>query len=319
VCKLAILLLLGAFGSTAFAGIPTTVAGVEDLMQSLHGKPDGDVAEKVATLELTERASSTRLSRWQADFKGRLAREALLALADASAFLDLPKADIPSIAMPDEAARKQILSRTIEYVKTTIHQLPNFSARRSTTHFEDLPKTEALTLFYSLQTPDLIPRPLRVLDRGSKIVTYLNGLEVADADDRADGGARRGKKPRSPGTRLTSSGEFGPILSVVVGDAIRGQVFWGHWEQGAAGPMAVLRYVVPQSISHYAVALAKFGNEGQAQYPAYHGEIAVNPADGSILRLTMESEINPPQRLSSPASSWNTAPYPLEIALTFAQ
>jgi hypothetical protein len=274
-----VLLLLAGFGSPAFAGTRATMHEVEQLLRSLRDKPDAEVVTSIANLELTERASSLRLSQWQAEFQGKQTREALLALADASAFLELPSEEIPQIAMPDDAERKQILSRTIEYVRTTIHKLPNFSAKRSTTHFEDAPDS---TSSYS--------RVLHVRSKASIVVKYLNGFEVVDAEV-----SKRGKI-HSPKMRLTTSGEFGPILSVVIGDAIRSQVFWGHWEQGTAGPMAVLRYVVPAENSHYAVTLGNVRDEGKAQFPSYDGEIAVDPTNGTILRVTMETELNPAHR-----------------------
>ena len=308
--KLPVLLLLAAFGLTAFAATPVpvekhvTVAQVEQLLTAAHHQRDTKVAKQLAGLEMTERVTSLRLSRWQADFPGTKTREALLALADASAFLDLPAADIPSIAMPDDAMRKQILSRTIEYVRTTIHQLPNLSATRSTTHFDDSPVmvTENGGVFdmasgpgqYGPRIPITLtksgPRLLHGVSMAAILVTYLNGLEVKDAAS----GKRRG--PRYQEMGLTTSGEFGPVLSIAAGDAVRGKVFWGHWEQGASGPLAVLRYSVPQEISHYAVSFGVVGKDSKPQFPAYQGEIAVDPTNGTILRLTMESELNPPHQ-----------------------
>ena len=305
--KLPVLLLLAAFGSTAFAATPVpvekhvTVAQVEQLLTAAHHQRDMQVAKQLAGLEMTERVTSLRLSRWQADFPGARTREALLALADASAFLDLPAADIPSIAMPDDATRKQILSRTIQYVRTTIHQLPNLSATRSTTHIDDSPVMVTENMLALLPgrswytsapptSPSSGPRLLHGVSMAAILVTYLNGLEVKDAAS----GKRRG--PRYQEMGLTTSGEFGPVLSIAAGDAVRGKVFWGHWEQGASGPLAVLRYSVPQEISHYAVSFGVVGKDSKPQFPAYQGEIAVDPTNGTILRLTMESELNPPHQ-----------------------
>ena len=62
--------------------------------------------------------------------------------------------------------------------------------------------------------------------------------------------------------------------------------------------MAVLRYLVPQEISHYALSVGVVSGKGGApQAPAYHGEIAVDPATGNILRLTIESELKPPHQI----------------------
>src|ERR1017187_6121012 len=166
-----VLLLLAGFGSPAFAGTRATMHEVEQMLRSLRDKPDGEVATTIANLELTERASSLRLAQWQAEFQGKQTREALLALADASAFLELPSEEIPQIAMPDDAERKQILSRTIEYVRTTLHRLPNFSAKRSTTHFEDVPEGQLLSPgiegFYRNRPADSSSSYSRVLDRKS--------------------------------------------------------------------------------------------------------------------------------------------------------
>ena len=292
--KLVVLFLLGAFGSASFAGTRASMHEVEQLLLSLRDKPDAEVATSIANLELTERASSLRLSQWQAEFQGKQTREALLALADASAFLALPVEEIPPIAMPDDAERSQILSRTIEYARTTIHKLPNFSAKRSITHFEDVPVWQSpsagIAGFYRNRPADSTSsysRVLHVLSKASIVVKYLNGLEVVDA------GVSKHGKIHSRAMRLTTSGEFGPVLSVVIGDAIRSQVYWGHWEQGATGPLAVLRYVVPQEKSHYSVSVDLFRGEDLPDFPAYHGEITVDPANGIILRLTAESELKP--------------------------
>src|SRR5579862_1342655 len=305
--KLALLLLCAGFCPAALAASRLTVDQMEQKLTTLHNEQDVKVAKKLYDVELTERVSSARLARWETDFPGKATREMLVALSDASAFLDLPPADIPAKEIPDAATRNQILTRTVHYVMTTVHQLPVFSARRSTTHFEDAPtKDEGHILHLSPNgsagngmTADTVAfesiqsgaRQLRVLDRSSLVSTYRDGQPVLDAH------AGKGWKSGGQNFGLTTSGEFGPILSTVVGDAIRGEVRWGHWEQGAAGPVAVLRYTVPQNISHYGLSVGVVGKSGTPQSPPYHGEIAVDPATGSVLRLTIESELKPPHQI----------------------
>lgn len=121
-------------------------------------------------------------------------------------------------------------------------------------------------------------------------VLYRNGRESVNAE-----GARRAGLPPLP-PELSTIGEFGPILIVTLGDAAKGKVVWSHWEQGAAGPEAVFHYNVPEPASRYAVAFPNpfpvvLGDT--VQHPAYHGEIAINPVDGSILRLTLVAELKP--------------------------
>lgn len=291
--KLAILLLLAGFGATALALTPVTVEQVEQLLAADRGQSDGKIAKEISGLQLTERASFARLARWQAEFPGKETRDALLALADASAFFDLPLAEIPAIEKPDPETRKQILQRMVDYVNTTINKLPNFSAKRTTKHFDDLSQVERMKIRQDadgrsavppyISTPSQ-PQALQIADRTAVTITYRNGREVADA--RAD----QGRKAELYGVGLTTHGEFGPILSVVVGDAIKGRFFWGHWEQGTAGPMAIFRYRVPQELSHYTITLAKDHPES----PAYHGELAIDPANGAILRISVVADLDPP-------------------------
>ena len=57
--------------------------------------------------------------------------------------------------------------------------------------------------------------------------------------------------------------------------------------------MAVYRYRVPQDKSHYLVGFLS-GSDWTRLYPAYHGEIAIDPATGSVLRLTMLTDLAAP-------------------------
>jgi len=283
-------------GLMAQAATRVSSAQAEEVLRSAQGLPDGKAAEKIAGLALTERVSTARLVRWETEFKGEQSRTALLAMADASAFLDLPVEEIPALVKPEAAARRAILASAVGYVNTTIHKLPNFSARRTTTHFDNVPANQREYKQYLsarmdgfLETavasvpPKAEAEPLRAGDTSSMVVAYRDGQEVADA---------RARKAAPPMAGLTTSGEFGPILSIVVGDALKGEMFWDHWEQGASGAMAVFRYAVPKEQSHYTV----LGADGKARFPAYHGQIAVDPKDGTILRVTVVSELDAAER-----------------------
>ncbi len=295
--KLALLMLIAGFGPAALAGTRVNVEQVEKLLAASRSLPDGKLAEKLYGLELTERASSARLSQWQKQFAGARTREALLALADASAFLDLPAQDVLPKAEQDSAATKQIFVRAIAYANTTIKKLPDFSAKRNTLHFDNIPAAQRL-LDQSLRdhgsgmrravAPGGGPMPAPGLSRSgdetSVAVTYRDGQEMAD------GQPVNANKPDSRGGGLTSYGEFGPILSIVIADTIHGKLYWSHWEQGESGPVAVFQYTVPQETSHFTV----IGGGNMTQSPSYRGEIAVDPANGTILRITMASDWKPP-------------------------
>lgn len=91
-----------------------------------------------------------------------------------------------------------------------------------------------------------------------------------------------GKHPaEAEGEYLTTKGTFGPILSTVITDSAHGQTTWDHWEQNGGGMLAVYRFAVPKKQSHYAVSLER---------TAYHGEVAIDPATGTILRLAVQAD-----------------------------
>jgi hypothetical protein len=121
----------------------------------------------------------------------------------------------------------------------------------------------------------------------SATVTYRDGYEVHDAD--TEPGMNRGKLPKT----LTTMGEFGPILSVVMGDVLRSQATWQRWEKGANEPAAVFQYSVSAEQSNSLVKIPS-GGTIEDVYPGYHGEIAIDPATGAILRISVVSELPPP-------------------------
>ena len=294
------LLLAVAIAQPALAAQSVTVDELEQLLVLLKAKSDGAAAKRLSELELTERASSARLERWEEEFpaKHSHSREALTALADASAFLELPAADVPSGAPPDRATQREILSEAAAKVSKALTQFPNFYATRSTTHFEDtLPHQEVRQEAQSsrgrrsmgmggVDYSETSYEPLHRTAKTSVIVTYRDGNEVPTT--------QTGKKPGRAVTGLTTNGEFGPILVVVIGDALRNDVRWSHWEQGANGPLVVFKYAVPEEKSNFMVRFPN-GATSDDLFPAYHGEIAVDPASGDIFRLTEVADFKAPR------------------------
>jgi len=144
-------------------------------------------------------------------------------------------------------------------------------------------------------------KALRATGAYSTTVTYHDGREVPEAD------AAKGKKDDSPALGLTTSGEFGPVLDVVMGDATRSEVVWLRWEQGASEPVGVFRYAVPEDQSNYAVRIPN-GTKIEELHPAYHGEIAIDPATGAILRLSVVAGLPPPHETMQTAIVVEFAP-----------
>lgn len=269
-----------------------TVAQLEQTLSAAQGKPDAELAQQLAALELTERLNSAKLARFQSALPGEKAREALLALADCSAFLDPPAEDIPARPVPDPAALRQMMTLVVDYVNRAFHKLPDFLAVRATTGFEDRPREDNLG---ATGVTTLTYQPLHVTGRSSIGVVYRDGREH---EDRAAGKVWSGQ---SPVQGLVTSGEFGPILSVVLVDAVKGTITWSRWEQGADGLLAVYHYAVPREKSHYIVQFCCVQDEGVTtidpipfhEITAFHGEIAFDPVNGKIMRISAEAELPP--------------------------
>jgi VWFA-related protein len=83
-----------------------TVDQLEHALSSVGSSSDAEAARRLSGMELTERLSTARLAALEATLRGKKTREALVALADESAFLVPPAGEIPSIATPDAATQR---------------------------------------------------------------------------------------------------------------------------------------------------------------------------------------------------------------------
>ena len=278
---LALLLLMIGLATPGYAAKKVSVAQLEQTIAAARVKTDAKAAEQLYGLELTERLSAARLASGQADLPGPLARQALLAMADASAFLDLPAADIPDTLAPDQAQQSAIWNKALDYANKKVSRLPNFFATRDTINFADTPSEPPRD-----QTDTIHYEPLHEVGSSSITVLYRDGHEFVDK------ATSRHTNVIPSEFELGTDAAFGSALATVLADSAPGGPAWSHWEQGPAGLMAVFRYEVAQKTSHYAVTFPG-PKRDMHLLPAYHGEIGINPANGSILRLTMVAELKP--------------------------
>jgi hypothetical protein len=300
--RAACLLVLAPFVPAAMAASPPaatslTVTQLDELLAGLHKKNDAGAARELAGLKLTERAGAAWLAKWEQEFPGSRTREVLLALVDDSAFLHPPAAEIPSNAAPDDASQKQMLTKMIAYVEDTLPKLPNFLALRSTTAFEittgrQLRAEQEMAELYQMRkakqlkyhalgpakSSGLEDAQLFWLGSSAETVTYRSGAEVAETP-KGDTG-----KPEPMLFNMTTTGEFGPILEVFLHDAPMDKTVWDRWERGATGTLAVFRYIVPRENSHFGVVSS---DDQQVEFPAYHGEITIDPETGAIFRIVV--------------------------------
>jgi hypothetical protein len=236
-----------------------------------------------------------RLEKFQASLPGDQSRQALLALADASAFLQLPAAEIPATAPPDAYTQGLILSRAADSLVAAIHKLPDFFARQTTNRFHDL-KVSYLSRASEhvfLSEPVIVEhQAFRPLDSFSSTVYYRNDQEVEETN-----GKQPAIKPR-PRNGLVNWGVFGPLQRIVVTDIYKGKMEWSHWEQRSTGPAAVFQYAIPQEKSNYVVKYCCLGLPNEAWHdfqsiPPFHGEIAIDPATGAVYRLVIITDLSP--------------------------
>lgn len=283
--KLLLVLLLAGTVLPAFAARQVPVEELEQVLATTHGKQDAKLAQQLSEMELTERLSAARFSRLEAYLPGPESRRSLVVLADVSAFLDPPAAEVPVIAPPDLATQRQMIALTMKYTGKTISGLPNFFATRDTIRFEDTPQS------YRADMSAVPHQSLHAVGRSSDTVLYRDGHEVVDSV------TMKGERSE-PALGLTTSGVFGPILGRVLVDAAQGgKLVWSHWEQSATGLQAVFRYTVPREKSHYQVEYCCVfsGDESHVfqQFSGYHGLIAVDPNTGAILRVTLQADLKP--------------------------
>lgn len=263
---------------------PSRKVTVHELEQMLHtngGEHDSELAEQLNDLELTERLSSSQLTTWKQRLHGSKSKAALVALADESVFLAPPSEAIPADATPDHEAQVKMISQTAQYLEDALRQLPDFYATRSTIQYEQRSQREQDT--WKTAVAD---QSLRDDATEKATLRYRNGQEESSVEKRTGSHGARAKT-------LYFKGIFGPILASVFADAMRAEsrLTWNRWERGQQGIEAVFQYHVGGKSPTYAVVdCCLRGGRLFRVSPQYYGEIAIDPATGAILRLTMESK-----------------------------
>jgi VWFA-related protein len=263
-----------------------SVKQLEAEIANAHDTSETEFVRQIDGMQLTERLSSTKLAALAKSTRGKKAREALEVLANESVFLAPPADEIPSTPPPDIATQRQIISSTISYLNTTIPALPDFFATRITVQYQELPPK----LHQTWKTPG----PDEFLREGE---TATASIRFHDGKERAEEESVK-NAPQKPGSeQLKTIGTFGPILATVMTAATlpRSELAWARWEQGENGRLAVFRYRVPQETSLFSAEFCCLAVDFDAvpfRKPApFHGEIAVEPSTGAILRLTIQADL----------------------------
>lgn len=251
--------------------------------ESAARETDQNVSRRLASVELRERLTSSKLAHIEAEISpGPKTREALNLLADQSAFLEPPSSELPRIDPPARSQQASMIDAAKKFVFVTMKQMPNLLANRDTTSFKDVPVSTRHGTFQS---------GLSFTGSSSTPVTYRDGHEVSDS-----GALVAHMADKTPLSELTSIGEFGPLLAAVMADSANGEVAWSHWERISSGLTAVFQYNVPLQASHYEFDFCCVWDPGTKRLlsyrgtPAYHGQLWIDPTTGAVMRVTVESE-----------------------------
>jgi hypothetical protein len=303
-------MLLLVFAAAAFPAPAAERTTVAELQQYLTGqfaahKSDGSIADHLGEMELSEQLTEPTLDRITADLKpGRKTALALQLLADQSAFLEPPAGEIPVKAAPDKAEQLRLFQGAVNFASVTLEKLPNFLATRTTHTFGNT----ILSMTPDASRTGFVARgPLHAIGEYSRQITYRAGVEVI-----VDPAANQGKQDKSNGIPqgLTSTGEFGPLLQIVLTDSAYGKLAWSHWERMRDGMAAVFQYVVQEEGSHFtvnfccvrSVAPSPAGDRkprdvSSRQFhgnPGYHGFLYLDSESGAVLRMTIAADFDAP-------------------------
>jgi hypothetical protein len=236
---------------------------------------------------------------------------ALEVLAASSALLEPPTDELPDKAPPSVADQQSMIRMAQNYVTLTLHHLPNLLATRVTRSFDDTPPVVSGSGWAPTNTQ------LHSAGTFAQEITYRDGREAFTHSPERGGEQTQSQSP--PG--LTSWGEFGPLLAIILIDSSHGHVSWSHWEQTAAGLAAVFHYEVPKAASHYVVdfccvrnsavpssivaSLSDRNDPSNAYHgtPGYHGSLYLDPISGTILRITLDTDLKGSDPITRSATS----------------
>jgi len=302
-----LLAIFSAASLPALAAKPVTVEQLQQTMaaaQSEHRSDDAQ-AQQLADARLTARLTGATLHQLIALSPGPKTTQALHAIAGASSFLDPPSNEILNKPAPTGAEQSAIFGLTLRYVVHTLPTLPNMLATRETEHYVDTLR--------GLEQESVQRGELYWLGTHRAPISYRDGHETDDPTLMATASEKKdhpkGAKETGnadPVGGLSSWGEFGPILKVVLGDSIKGKLSWARWEQENGKPAAVFQFTVDRAASHYGMSyccevLTENTNAGimLVKHPVnlrqigYHGYLEADPETGTILRITIEADLKP--------------------------
>jgi len=260
------------------AASPVTVRQLEEMLTTARTSRlrDQDIAQQIGGVEPAERITDATLAGLSHD-QGEGTKLALRVLADESAFLDPPAAELPAGGPPAFEEQKAIVERAYNYAQGYMSNLPNFRCTRLIRRFEGNP-----TLVHGKEA--VSPGRLHGRDSIVSDLAFEHGAESQQV--RSVNGAPWKKK--APLEGLTTFGEFGAILAAPFGHA---KAKWSHWETMDGKRVAVFSYSV--DLGHSSASLTWCCTEGWnhqlRETVATQGALSIEPATGAVVRITQQA------------------------------
>ena len=269
-------------------GQNVTIMQLRDFLLDQHKSrySDQETASRLSLAALSEQLTDQALSRIITEtMPGPESVEQLRLLADESIFVAPLSGESLSPPSPSLQAQQSMVRAGTEYAQGALQHLPNFLAIRHTRRFDNTPQ----------KSGDKHAQPKIQLHWAGEFkneIAFRNGTELPDNPP-----AQHMISTIHDG--FTSNREFGPILLEVVRDFGQGGIAWARWEiDPKYGQLAVFHYAVPKSASHYLVDFCCYidpessANLSFRDFPAYHGEVVLNPESGVIRRITIQADLD---------------------------
>ena len=246
-------------------------------------RPDDEIMREFGDFALTERLTDAARIRITTNLHlGPQTTLSLQLLADQSALLDPPAAELPADPAPDPATARRIFDSATAYVTQTLPHLPDFLATRTTYTFNDTPQILKVN-----EWPVRVG--LHLVGNNSREITFRDDHEVtAPAPQTVKASSPPPPHPVERG--LQSYGEFGTLLGVIFVDTQKAAPAFHHWEQttrrgggGRRGGGSVAGTIQSDATTLF------------HKIPAYHGSLFIDPNTGVIRRITLEAEMEESQ------------------------
>jgi VWFA-related protein len=266
------------YNDTPYPGVQhLNVAQLEQVLQVAHGSKSAE--QQLSAVWLTDRLGDVKLETLLERLHDKKLRESLKVIADESTFLGPASAEISADRPPDQAEQQRMLTAAADYLSRVIPTLPNFFAIRTTVYYREVNPYPGLNAIS-------VSEPLHAAQQSKDTVLYRKGGEIVSS------ASTHSEAEVHP---LQTYGTFGPILNLLQAvSKSAGDVTWGWWEKCNNGRRAVFLYRIAgiPTLNLSGCCYPNGNKDARIEISAgSHGEFAIDPGTGAILRLQTESDL----------------------------